>query len=239
MFKDWRRVSDLGQSGPDDRDFKIDYVTATLTFGNGVNGYVPPITSVFSVSYQVTNGIGGNLPRGLHWSVRTVVGDFGINSDAMTGGGAAEGRRELQSATRRHSRNTRPIVTSMDLQDAAPPVLGPGVNRASVPATERRRSVRGARSCARPPRSADQHAYHPGGASCWTRFAFVSPHACPSASGSRLSVLATCHSRSRRSWLPAARPIRLRSAARRSTRCATGLTSSRAEITTNGRSAVM
>lgn len=146
-FKDWRQVSDLSESGPDDRHFQLDYTNCSLTFGNGVNGFVPPIASALSVSYQVSSGIRGNLPRGLQWSVRTVVGDFGINSAAMTGGAAPEGLQELQSAARRRSRNTRPLVTPIDLQNAALSFSDLGVNRAiEVPATERCRGVRGTRT---------------------------------------------------------------------------------------------
>jgi hypothetical protein len=142
----WKCVRDLGVSGPGDRHFELDPANGVLTFGNGLNGAIPPPNSHASVGYQVSAGNGGNLPKGASWSVQTLAGIYGTNSEAMTNGGDARGLTDLRALARARSRTSRPVVTSRDLCEAALGFQDLGVTRAiELPAAPGCPRVRGAR----------------------------------------------------------------------------------------------
>jgi predicted phage baseplate assembly protein len=147
VLEPWTLKSDLRQSGPDDREFQLDYEKGMLLFGNGLNGHVPTADSALSVTYDVCEGQRGNLPAGVPWIVAGISGQFGVNSDVIAGGEDAEGLDELQSAVRRRSRESRPLVTSADLQDAALSFADLAIDRAQeMLPSPKCRQVRGTRT---------------------------------------------------------------------------------------------
>ena len=59
----WTEVDDLYSSGPRDRHYLLDAMNGTVTFGNGINGMIPPIGSQnIKATYKWGGGSGGNLP---------------------------------------------------------------------------------------------------------------------------------------------------------------------------------
>jgi hypothetical protein len=140
----WRVVDSFDRSGPDDRDVVVDYTTATLTFGNGVNGFLPTRPSDVAVKYSVCAGNQGNLPAGQRWRVEGVTGEFGVNSEQTAGGLDARGLPALQAIVQERARRARPIITSNDLEQAALAFADLDVNRAVElpPASGRPRGTR-------------------------------------------------------------------------------------------------
>jgi len=129
-FAQWTEVADLSLSSPDDRHYELDWQTGTLRFGNGINGRIPADGTTIRVSYQICAGIRGNLPARTRWTVFGLAGPFGANSEAMTGGGEAQGLRELRGMTRFRSQNARPLVTALDLEAEALLFTDLGIKRA-------------------------------------------------------------------------------------------------------------
>src|SRR5262249_5242271 len=68
-LKVWRRCDHLSDFGPDDRVFELDAARAQVTFGNGVNGRVPPAEAQVLVTYAVCDADEGNVARNRRWSV--------------------------------------------------------------------------------------------------------------------------------------------------------------------------
>lgn len=62
-FEPWRRVDDLGDSGPDARVFELDAEAGSVQFGDGLHGAVPAAGSrVRATTLQAGGGVVGNLP---------------------------------------------------------------------------------------------------------------------------------------------------------------------------------
>jgi hypothetical protein len=115
----WTITSDLGTCDPTDRVFILDTQSGTLTFGNGINGMMPPLGAALLASYWVSAGSAGNLQEGLDWSLPVVVaGSFGSNSEAVSGGADATSLDDLRRTARQSLQISRPIVTSDDLTAA-------------------------------------------------------------------------------------------------------------------------
>jgi predicted phage baseplate assembly protein len=146
-WEPWTAVADLGASGSADRHFELDVATATIRFGNGINGHLPQIESPIRVTYSVCDGARGNLARNIRWSVDGVSGEFGVNSEVMEGGSDARGLPDLRALARGRFRQSHPIVTSADLEAAALSFADLGVERArEIPPRQSSGSVRGSRS---------------------------------------------------------------------------------------------
>jgi hypothetical protein len=59
----WVRVANLLDAGPDDRAFSLDPQTGAITFGDGVNGTLPPVGSTIVVSYCYGAGSAGSISK--------------------------------------------------------------------------------------------------------------------------------------------------------------------------------
>lgn len=87
----YRRVNRLGLSGANERVYSLTQTAdgfTQVTFGNGVNGFVPPINSVITAVYGSSDGAAGNVP------INSVAGFVAVpspylsvvSSTAFTGG---------------------------------------------------------------------------------------------------------------------------------------------------------
>jgi predicted phage baseplate assembly protein len=117
-LKAWRHCDHLSDFGPDDRVFELDAGRRRVTFGNGVNGRIPPADAQILVSYAVCDGDKGNVARNRRWRVTGFADAFGVNPDRIAGGAASPGsidqRREARSRSREHA-----LVSSDNLATAA------------------------------------------------------------------------------------------------------------------------
>lgn len=115
----WLIQPSLDASGPQERHLTFDPATATLMFGNGVNGKVPAMDEPLLLSYRASAGAAGNLPRRQQWKVPGLSTYFGSNPDPVSGGEDAPGMDDLRRAARRSVRTDRALVSADDLVAAA------------------------------------------------------------------------------------------------------------------------
>ncbi len=79
----WTRSDRLSEYGPDDRVYQLEVKTGEVTFGNGINGRVPPPGSQALVTYSVSDGAEGEVARNRKWKVAGFPGEFGVNPDPI------------------------------------------------------------------------------------------------------------------------------------------------------------
>jgi predicted phage baseplate assembly protein len=115
----WTRCDRLSERGPDDRMYELDPQTGEITFGNGINGMMPPAQSQVLVSYAVCDAAQGNVARNRRWEVAGFQGVFGANPDAVKGGAAPSGFIDQRREARRLSREDHALVSSADIELAA------------------------------------------------------------------------------------------------------------------------
>ncbi len=115
----WTRTGALADCGPDDRVFELDLRTGRITFGNGINGRIPPQVTQVLVSYAVSDGGAGNLGRNRKWRVAGFRGVFGVNVEPIDGGAAATGPNDQRRDARRRSTEEHALVSPADICAAA------------------------------------------------------------------------------------------------------------------------
>src|SRR6185295_16735862 len=115
----WRRCDRLAERGPDERVYELDTTRGQVTFGNGVNGRIPPQGSAILISYSVADGEAGDVARNRRWKVTGFEGAFGINPDPITGGAAPAGPIDQRRDARLRSRREHALVSSGDIAAAA------------------------------------------------------------------------------------------------------------------------
>jgi predicted phage baseplate assembly protein len=99
--------------------YEVDARTGAVTFGNGVDGRIPPAGSQVFVTYAVSDGELGGVARNRQWRVAGFGGAFGTNPDPVTGGAAPLGWIEQRREARRRSREDHALVSSDDIVAAA------------------------------------------------------------------------------------------------------------------------
>ena len=115
----WSPCDRLSECGPDERVYELDARTGQVTFGNGVNGGIPPAGSQVLVTYAVSDGEQGNVARNRKWKVTGIEGVSGINTDPITGGASPSGWIEERREARQRFREDRALITAEDIQAAA------------------------------------------------------------------------------------------------------------------------
>jgi len=115
----WLRDDDLSDRGPGDNVFALNTRTGEVTFGNGLNGRMPPAGSEVLVSYSVSDGERGDVARNRQWKVEGFGGAFGVNPDPMTGGASPSGWIADRREARRRSRDEHALISAADIAAAA------------------------------------------------------------------------------------------------------------------------
>lgn len=131
-WREWRRVSDLSESGPGNLAFELDTTSEALRIGNGLNGHLPEGGCAVSIDYPYCSGSAGNAPRGERWSVTGIAGTFGVNPDPIVGGRDADTDLDLRRSARKRLREAHALVTARDLESAARALPDLEVARAEV-----------------------------------------------------------------------------------------------------------
>lgn len=126
----WTQVDRLADCGPGDRCFALDPVAARVTFGNGINGRVPPAGSHVVLRYRVSGGRAGNVAANRKWVVAGFSGLFGINPDASAGGEDPSGWLEQRREARIALVSDHALVSAADFERAARDLAGLEVGRA-------------------------------------------------------------------------------------------------------------
>jgi hypothetical protein len=136
----WYEVQSLAKSGPTDRSFAVQRDAlggATVVFGDGTNGLIPPVGSVgnpalVQVEYRVGGGPEGNVARDSSFRVATSgissIITVATNPIAAAGGAAGEDVERARRLAPRLFRAQDRAVTTSDHVDLALQV--PGVGKA-------------------------------------------------------------------------------------------------------------
>lgn len=91
---EWTLTDDLTFHGPRDRVFVLDRARAEISFGDGLTGRLPVLSSAgapnIRVEYEVGGGEAGNVGTNLQWELQPPVQDFQpiIDNVVPAGGGA-------------------------------------------------------------------------------------------------------------------------------------------------------
>lgn len=128
----WKQVLRLCDCGPDDRVYALDPVAARVTFGNGVNGMIPPQDADIQVAYAASNGAAGNMARNRKWAVHGMTGLFGVNPDPVTGGSDPSGWLEQRRDARLKLEDAHALISDADIEEAALALDMLEVGRAAV-----------------------------------------------------------------------------------------------------------
>lgn len=136
--KAWRRCERLSEQGPNDDVYELDEQAGQVTFGNGVNGRIPPLHSQVFVTYAVSDGEQGDVARNRKWKVEGFQGTFGVNPDPFKGGSGSSGLVEERREARRRCRDEHALVSSADMVAAAKALPLLEVAEAWVPAPDPR-----------------------------------------------------------------------------------------------------
>lgn len=118
-WEDWRETSDFETAGPDDPVFQLDKESGEITFGNGINGRIPPAgQAIRAACYQTTAGEAGNLSAGQRWFIPTAgfEGITGVNLRVASGGSAAETLEQAEKRAREELRARYRAITAGDYE---------------------------------------------------------------------------------------------------------------------------
>jgi predicted phage baseplate assembly protein len=129
----WSRCDHLAGQGPNDQVYELDDRLGLVTFGNGVNGQVPPLGQTALMTYAVSNGVDGNVARNRKWTVEGIAGTFGINVDPLAGGATAASLIDLRRQARRKKDEDHALISAQDILAAARALPLIEVARAWVP----------------------------------------------------------------------------------------------------------
>jgi predicted phage baseplate assembly protein len=132
--KIWQRRDRISDEGPDDNVYEFDTESGQITFGNGINGRIPPAGSKVAVTFAVSDGGEGRVARNRKWNVAGFAETFGVNLDPIGGGTSASGSIEDRREARLRSREDHALISSDDIAAAAKSLPLLEVARAWVPA---------------------------------------------------------------------------------------------------------
>jgi predicted phage baseplate assembly protein len=130
----WKLRERLSECGPADNVYELDAAKGQITFGNGVNGRVPPANSEILITYSVSDGTGGSVARNRKWKVAGFGNTFGVNPDPINGGGAPSALLDDRREARRRVREEHALINSTDIEAAAKALPLLEVARTWVPA---------------------------------------------------------------------------------------------------------
>ena len=93
----WTEVSSLAGMGPTDEIFTFNYVTGVLTFGDGVNGKIPPNTETIENTYTPDSNIFGKLIYDEQWI--SIKSSGVIQNEIHIGSGTPEESTKIDDDT--------------------------------------------------------------------------------------------------------------------------------------------
>ena len=119
----WTEVPDLHGAGPLDRHYVLDHLSGQVSFGDGVQGRIPPrgVGNLRLARYQTGGGQRGNCAAGSIVQMKTTVPyvDRVTNIDAAASGFDAESTTALVTRAPRTLRHGGRAVAADDYEDLA------------------------------------------------------------------------------------------------------------------------
>lgn len=132
----WIEVEDFDASRPEDKHFTVDLISGRVTFGNGINGKIPPKgTDNILVSYYSGGGTCGNVKSGTITKILSedLLGKVTVtNKKAASGGTDAETLEKAKQRARNELKEVTRAVTSADYEHLALKTPGVWVARAKA-----------------------------------------------------------------------------------------------------------
>ncbi|AKB18672.1 putative baseplate assembly protein [Methanosarcina sp. WWM596] len=134
--ENWTEVKDFDASKPGDQHYTVNFASGRVTFGNGINGKIPPKgTDNIRVSYCSGGGVRGNVKAGA--ITRILDGSLDervtvINIEAASCGTEAETLEEAIQRARNELKKVTRAVTSADYEYLALNTPGLRVARAKA-----------------------------------------------------------------------------------------------------------
>ncbi|MBD2503801.1 putative baseplate assembly protein [Anabaena azotica] len=123
IWVNWQQVRDFYASKPRDRHYILNHLTGEITFGNGINGLIPPVGqgNLRMARYQIGGGATGNCQPQTIIQLKTTVPyiDRVTNYDVAKGGAEAESIDNLKERLPRSIRHGDRAVTLEDYEDLA------------------------------------------------------------------------------------------------------------------------
>jgi predicted phage baseplate assembly protein len=117
----WHEVPDFYGSGARDRHYVLNHMTGEVSFGDGLNGMIPPrgAGNLRLRFYQTGGGSAGNRAAGAITDLKTTVPyvDSVVNTESAEGGADAESRDSLIRRGPRTIRHRDRAVTQQDYED--------------------------------------------------------------------------------------------------------------------------
>jgi len=118
----WREVEDFLDSDADDRHYRVDRTSGTVTFGDGQRGTIPPAgENNVRVTYRTGGGSQGNVPAGAIEELRdpiTLV-DSVTNLQPSDGGADVESMDAVVSRAPERIKNKNRAVSPSDFEQVA------------------------------------------------------------------------------------------------------------------------
>ncbi len=132
----WTEIEDFDASKPGDTHYTVDLASGRVTFGNGINGKIPPKgTDNITVSYFSGGGTRGNVkPNAIRKILsEELLGKVTVtNKKAASGGTDAETLEEAIQRARKELKEITRAVTSADYEHLALNTPGVRVARAKA-----------------------------------------------------------------------------------------------------------
>lgn len=130
----WVEKDDFESSGPEDKHYLFNPDKGEITFGNGLNGMIPPESQKIRISYKATLGQKGNISSGQKWIInktgfRSIPGK---NFKQAAGGRNAESIEQAKSRAKKDFRDLYRAITSEDYEKLALSTPGLRVARAKT-----------------------------------------------------------------------------------------------------------
>ena len=94
---EWTEVSGLGGFGPTDEVYTFNYTTGELSFGDGVNGKIPPNSDTIEITYTPDTNIFGKLIYNNQWV--SIKSDGTIQNEIHIGSGTPEESTKIDNNT--------------------------------------------------------------------------------------------------------------------------------------------
>jgi len=132
-WETWFEVNDFTYSDPDDHHYHLDTREGKITFGNGLNGRIPPEQrKIRAKLYKTSQGPKGNITKEQKFRIakyRTITGE---NRKEATGGKLAESINHAKGRAKKDFRTHYRAITSEDYEQLACSTPGLRVCRAKA-----------------------------------------------------------------------------------------------------------
>lgn len=132
-WETWQYIDDLYAALPDDKVFAVDPEAGKITFGNGINGYRPPVGGHIRITYEYGGGLDGQVEIGAINKSPKLPGGFKVANPVRTWGAAsAETVADGESSIPHYLKHRDRLVTANDFSEITLRTPGLDIGRVEV-----------------------------------------------------------------------------------------------------------